>query len=168
MTRVSIHRSEMPSSWIAMHTRGNGTNSWHPLKAKLLLVARPCQILWSVALSINSSGVCHLTTTLAGLAFVHSRPSQNLWYHRRKVLCSISWAISKVSCVEGDGGKVCCGLRYLLQDRPCLAYSLGSAGDTTFEQEIVKRTSCQVEHVSQAAASLATRPLIPVCGGAGA
>ena len=57
---------------------------------------------------------------------------------------------------------MCCGLRYLLQDRPCLAYSLGSAGDTTFEQEIVKRTSCQVEHVSQAAASLARVSAKPI------
>lgn len=71
---------------------------------------------------------------------------------------AFSAAISRVSCVQGDGGKVCCGLRYLLQDRPCLAYSLGSAGDTTFEQELVNRTSCQVAHVSYAAPSLATVP----------
>ena len=93
---------------------------------------------------------------------MHSRPNDDLWYHQRKVPCSISAALSKVSCVLGDGGKVCCGLRYLLQDRPCLAYSLGSAGDTTFEQEIVKRTSCQVEHVSQAAASLARVSAKPI------
>lgn len=33
----------------------------------------------------------------------------------------------------GDGGKWVCGLRALLEDRPCLIYSLGSAGDISFE-----------------------------------
>ena len=145
-----------------MYIGVNQANSWHQLHAELPLVAQPCQMLWIIALSSSSSWVCHLTTTLVGCALVHSRPNDDLWYHQRKVPCSISAALSKVSCVLGDGGKVSCGLRYLLQDRPCLAYSLGSAGDTTFEQEIVKRTSCQVEHVSQAAASLARVSAKPI------
>lgn len=44
----------------------------------------------------------------------------------------------------GDGGKWVCGLRYMLQDRPCLVYSLGSAGDTSFEEQILASTSCEV------------------------
>lgn len=44
----------------------------------------------------------------------------------------------------GDGGKWLCGVRALLEDRPCLVYSLGSAGDTSFERDILNRTSCQV------------------------
>lgn len=44
----------------------------------------------------------------------------------------------------GDGGKWVCGLRYLLQDRPCLVYSLGSAGDASFEEHILASTTCEV------------------------
>ena len=82
------------------------------------------------------------------------------------MLCSTSAAVSRVSCVQGDGGEVCCGLRYLLQDSLCLAYSLGSAGDTSFEQEIVNRASCKVENMSQATASLATSRVNPSVEGA--
>ncbi len=38
----------------------------------------------------------------------------------------------------GDGGKWVCGLRYPLQDHPCLVYSLGSRGDASFEAQILK------------------------------
>lgn len=44
----------------------------------------------------------------------------------------------------GDGGKWVCGVRALLEDRPCLIYSLGSRGDTSFEEEILSRTACEV------------------------
>ncbi|CAL8465623.1 g5159 [Coccomyxa elongata] len=44
----------------------------------------------------------------------------------------------------GDGGKWVCGLRTLLQGRSCLVYSIGSAGDTSFELEVINRTSCEV------------------------
>ncbi len=44
----------------------------------------------------------------------------------------------------GDGGKWVCGLRYLLQTRPCLVYSLGSAGDASFEEQLLSRTPCDV------------------------
>ena len=44
----------------------------------------------------------------------------------------------------GDGGKWVCGMRALLEDRPCLIYSLGSAGDISFEEELLNRTSCEV------------------------
>lgn len=59
----------------------------------------------------------------------------------------------------GDGGKWVCGLRYLLQGRSCLVYSLGSAGDTSFEMEILSKTSCQVQSGPDAANSMRTNPL---------
>ncbi len=44
----------------------------------------------------------------------------------------------------GDGGKWVCGMRALLEDRPCMIFSLGSAGDISFESELLNRTSCEV------------------------
>lgn len=44
----------------------------------------------------------------------------------------------------GDGGKWVCGLGALLEDRPCTVYSVGSNGETTFEVDILNRTSCEV------------------------
>ncbi|EIE18098.1 hypothetical protein COCSUDRAFT_45640 [Coccomyxa subellipsoidea C-169] len=44
----------------------------------------------------------------------------------------------------GDGGKWVCGLRYLLQSRSCLIYSLGSAGDASFEEQLLSQTPCEV------------------------
>ena len=154
MTRVSIHREvrylpaglpctpELIKQILGLSCKQSSSWLQDPAKS------------FEPKLSSSSLWLCHLTTTLAGFALVHGMPKDDLRCHKRKVPCSLSTAVSKVSCVQGDGGKVCCGLRYLLQDRSCLAYSLGSAGDTTFEQEIVKRTSCQVEHMSQAQPAL--------------
>ena len=47
-------------------------------------------------------------------------------------------------CVAGDGGKWVCGLGFLLQRQACLVYSIGSAGDTSFEESIISKTTCQV------------------------
>ena len=44
----------------------------------------------------------------------------------------------------GDGGKWVCGMRALLEDRPCLVYSVGSRGDISFEEEFLSRTACEV------------------------
>ena len=43
----------------------------------------------------------------------------------------------------GDGGKWVCGLRGM-HGRPCLVYSLGSAGDISFEDELLSNTHCEV------------------------
>ena len=42
----------------------------------------------------------------------------------------------------GDGGKVLCDLAALRP--PCLIYSLGSNGDYSFEQDMLRRTRCHV------------------------
>ena len=45
----------------------------------------------------------------------------------------------------GDGGKWVCGLRSsMLQTPGCLVYSLGSDGDTSFEDGMINRTACDV------------------------
>ena len=44
---------------------------------------------------------------------------------------------------SGDGGKYLCGVKYLLQGRECVIYSLGSAGDTSFEEILVDKASCK-------------------------
>jgi len=42
----------------------------------------------------------------------------------------------------GDGGKWVCGQHTLLQQAGCVVYSIGSAGETSFEQEVLARTLC--------------------------
>ena len=44
----------------------------------------------------------------------------------------------------GDGGKWVCGMRMLQEMKHCLVYSLGSQGDTSFEDEFLDRTICEV------------------------
>ena len=45
----------------------------------------------------------------------------------------------------GDGGKWVCGLRSnVMHGRRCLVYSLGSAGDTSFEDALLSSTGCEV------------------------
>ena len=49
----------------------------------------------------------------------------------------------------GDGGTWTCGLEALRQrraqrQRPCVVYAFGVNDDTSFEEELVNRTGCQV------------------------
>ncbi len=50
--------------------------------------------------------------------------------------------------MAGDGGKWVCGLGFFLRRPHCLVYSLGSAGDTSFEEDILSKTSCEVKNVA--------------------
>jgi len=43
---------------------------------------------------------------------------------------------------SGDGGKWVCGGRFLKS--PCVIYSFGSAGDTSFERDISQFSSCEI------------------------
>jgi len=42
----------------------------------------------------------------------------------------------------GDGGKFVCGLRFLKP--PCVIYSFGSAGDNSFERDVLQFSKCEV------------------------
>lgn len=44
----------------------------------------------------------------------------------------------------GDNGKWLCGVRSLLQKDNCVVYSFGSNGETTFEQDLLRKTKCDV------------------------
>ena len=43
---------------------------------------------------------------------------------------------------QDDNGKWVCGLRTLLKRSPCIVYSFGSNGKTSFEQDILRATKC--------------------------
>ena len=129
-------------------------------------VVRPCQMLWKSWSWRAAPQKATVRAALLQAEFCATGRRMTLVQHKEEAL-QYKCSCLRVSCVQGDGGKVCCGLRYLLQDSLCLAYSLGSAGDTSFEQEIVNRTSCKVENISQAITSLATERAYPFGGGAG-
>lgn len=44
----------------------------------------------------------------------------------------------------GDNGKWLCGVRTLLKKDHCVVYSFGSNGETTFEQDLLRKTKCDV------------------------
>jgi hypothetical protein len=44
----------------------------------------------------------------------------------------------------GDNGKWLCGVRTLLQREGCVVYSFGSNGETSFEQDLLAKTDCEV------------------------
>ncbi|EIE27040.1 hypothetical protein COCSUDRAFT_64052 [Coccomyxa subellipsoidea C-169] len=44
----------------------------------------------------------------------------------------------------GDNGKWLCGVRTLLKKDHCVVYSFGSNGETTFEQDLLRNTKCDV------------------------
>ena len=52
---------------------------------------------------------------------------------------------------QGDNGKWVCGLRTLLKRSPCIVYSFGSNGETSFEQDILRATKCVSTLPAQAA-----------------
>ncbi len=45
----------------------------------------------------------------------------------------------------GDGGKWVCGVRTLLQQKPCVVYSFGSNGEANFELNLVAATGCALQ-----------------------
>ena len=44
----------------------------------------------------------------------------------------------------GDNGKWMCGVQSLLQREGCVVYSFGSNGDTSFEEDVLRKTVCEV------------------------
>merc|ERR1712098_732107 len=45
----------------------------------------------------------------------------------------------------GDGGKWVCGMsRYEKNSRPCILYSFGVQNESSFEQEMLQRTNCEI------------------------
>lgn len=44
----------------------------------------------------------------------------------------------------GDNGKWLCGVRTLLKKDNCVVYSFVSNGETTFEEDLLRKTKCDV------------------------
>jgi len=45
----------------------------------------------------------------------------------------------------GEGGKWVCGMsRYEKNRKPCVVYSFGLNNDSSFEQELLERTNCEI------------------------
>lgn len=56
--------------------------------------------------------------------------------------CQSEW---RTGVLFGDGGKFVCGEpAYFRAKKNCLAYSVGSNGDSTFEADVIKRFGCEV------------------------
>lgn len=50
----------------------------------------------------------------------------------------------RVGRLFGDGGKFVCGPDEYFRSRPCLVYSVGSAGDFSFETDVIRKFGCEV------------------------
>lgn len=55
--------------------------------------------------------------------------------------CHSEW---RTGATFGDGGKFVCGEPDYFRSRGCLAYSVGSDGDPSFEADVIKRFGCEV------------------------
>lgn len=55
--------------------------------------------------------------------------------------CHIEQRVGKLF---GDGGKFVCGVDQYFRSRSCLVYSVGSAGDFSFEIDVIKKFGCEV------------------------
>jgi len=55
--------------------------------------------------------------------------------------CHSEW---RTGAMFGDGGKFVCGDPDFFRARDCLAYSVGSNGDSSFEADVVKRFGCEL------------------------
>ncbi|KAG9232587.1 methyltransferase domain-containing protein [Amylocarpus encephaloides] len=54
------------------------------------------------------------------------------------------WEVERIGRM-GDGGKWVCGMsRYEKSSRPCILYSFGVQNESTFEQEMLERTNCEI------------------------
>ena len=58
------------------------------------------------------------------------------------VYVSMSEPGARLQAGLGDGGKWVCGVRTLLQQRPCVVYSFGSNGEANFELSLARTTGC--------------------------
>ena len=65
----------------------------------------------------------------------------------------------------GDNGKWLCGVRTLLQKDNCVVYSFGSNGETSFEQDLLSKTGCEI-HIFDRGRSLSSC-VVHACGGSG-
>ncbi len=88
------------------------------------------------------------------LAPCSSRPA---WRRRADYHCPhVRERVGRV----GDGGKWLCGVASLLQRPGCVAFALGSDGDTSFEEALLNRTRCEVhtfDHTLNATEQAAVR-----------
>jgi Methyltransferase domain len=50
----------------------------------------------------------------------------------------------RIGAEFGDGGKFICGLDDYFRTKGCLVYSVGSSGDFSFEENIIKKFGCEV------------------------
>ena len=74
----------------------------------------------------------------------------NNLHHLAGLLCHVGAVMSAsaraaqvgIKHGQGDNGKWVCGLRTLLKRSPCIVYSFGSNGETSFEQDILRATKC--------------------------
>ncbi|RDL37755.1 Uncharacterized protein BP5553_05188 [Venustampulla echinocandica] len=54
------------------------------------------------------------------------------------------WEVERIGRM-GDGGKWVCGMsRYEKNTRPCIIYSFGVQNESSFEQEMLERTNCEI------------------------
>jgi len=54
------------------------------------------------------------------------------------------WEVERIGRM-GDGGKWVCGMsRYEKNKKPCIIYSMGVQNESTFEQEMLERTNCEI------------------------
>lgn len=69
-------------------------------------------------------------------------PTRSLWIDpfRDYYNCPTSEKVGRF----GDGGKWVCGVDTLLHRPGCVVYSFGSNGETSFEEDMLERTPCQV------------------------
>ena len=75
-------------------------------------------------------------------AYYH-RPTGAVWVDPFRDFYRCPAGLEKVGDLS-DGGKWVCGVDDLLQRPGCVIYSVGSNGDTAFEEAMLKRTKCSV------------------------
>ena len=71
------------------------------------------------------------------------RPTHALWVDPFRDFYRCPATVEKVGKMS-DGGKWLCGVDTYLQRPGCVIYSLGSNGDTSFEEAVINRTTCSV------------------------
>ena len=64
----------------------------------------------------------------------------------------------------GDNGKWTCGVRTLLQKDGCVVYSFGSNGETSYEEDILRKTVCEVHTFDPTLTALQEAKVLAVPG----
>lgn len=104
-------------------------------------VSNYCPLLWTELVHMRDQANAARQNALTNHPSVFEGPKLVYDPYEPTWACHIE---QRVGREFGDGGKFVCGKDKFLSSRSCLAYSVGSNGDISFEESVIRKFGCEV------------------------